>query len=81
MATCPEWDAGIEVDEFDVDRDDQLSCAECGSNLEVIRLFPLELDLATDDDADDDEAEDGDEAEDSQEEAEDDDADDEDQKE
>src|SRR5439155_14012477 len=35
MATCPECDAEIEVDEFDVDKGDQLSCPECGSNLEV----------------------------------------------
>ena len=35
MATCPECDAEIEVDEFDVDKGDQLSCPDCGSNLEV----------------------------------------------
>ena len=54
MATCPECDAEIEVDEFDVDKGDQLSCPECGSNLEVIALSPLELDVAPDDDDDDD---------------------------
>ena len=35
MATCPECDAEIEVDEFDVDKGDLISCPECGSNLEV----------------------------------------------
>ena len=40
MATCPECDAEIEVDEFDVDKGDQLSCPECGSNLEVTSLSP-----------------------------------------
>jgi alpha-aminoadipate/glutamate carrier protein LysW len=61
MATCPECDAEIEVDEFDVDKGDQLSCPECGSNLEVTGMAPLELDLALDDDDDDldDVAEDG----------------------
>ena len=54
MATCPECDAEIEVDEFDVDKGDQLSCPECGSNLEVVGMSPLELDLAPDDDEDDD---------------------------
>ena len=44
MATCPECDADIEVDEFDVDKGDQLSCPECGSNLEVTNVSPLELD-------------------------------------
>jgi alpha-aminoadipate carrier protein LysW len=54
MAICPECDAEIEVDEFDVDRGDQLSCPECGTNLEVTGLAPLELDVAPDDDEDDD---------------------------
>jgi alpha-aminoadipate/glutamate carrier protein LysW len=53
MATCPECDAEIEVDEFDVDKGDQLSCPECGSNLEVIGLAPLQLDLVLDDDDED----------------------------
>ena len=64
MATCPECDAEIEVDEFDVDKGDQLSCPECGSNLEVVGLTPIELDIALDDDDDDDDLdddEDGDE--------------------
>ena len=66
MAICPECDAEIEVDEFDVDKGDQLSCPECGSNLEVTGLSPIELDLAPDDDDEDedddlDDDEDGDE--------------------
>ena len=43
MATCPECDVTIDVDEFDVDRGDELSCPECGSNLEVSALAPVEL--------------------------------------
>ena len=46
MATCPECDADIEVDEFDVDKGDQISCPDCGSSLEVIALSPIELELA-----------------------------------
>jgi alpha-aminoadipate carrier protein LysW len=61
MATCPECDAEIEVDEFDVDKGDQLSCPECGSNLEVTGLSPIELDLSQDDDDDDDLDDDDDE--------------------
>lgn len=64
MAICPECDAEIEVDEFDVDKGDQLSCPECGSNLEVTGLSPIELDLAPDDDdedEDDDDLDDDDE--------------------
>ena len=48
MATCPECEADIEVDEFDVDKGDQLSCPECGTNLEVTGVAPIELDLAPD---------------------------------
>src|SRR2546425_5739951 len=58
MATCPECDAEIEVDEFDVDKGDQLSCPECGSNLEVTGLSPLELDLAPDEEDEDVEGDD-----------------------
>jgi alpha-aminoadipate carrier protein LysW len=60
MATCPECDADIEVDEFDVDKGDLISCPECGSNLEVSSLAPLELESADDDDEDDDEDEEDD---------------------
>ena len=60
MATCPECDAEIEVDEFDVDKGDLISCPDCGSNLEVIGLSPVELEMA--DDEDDDEDDDDDEA-------------------
>jgi alpha-aminoadipate carrier protein LysW len=60
MAICPECDAEIEVDEFDVDKGDQLSCPECGSNLEVTGLSPIELDLAPDEDDEDDDADDDD---------------------
>ena len=63
MATCPECDAEIEVDEFDVDKGDLISCPDCGSNLEVSSTSPLELEPADDedddfDDADDDEPDD-----------------------
>jgi len=50
MATCPECDADIDVDEFDVDKGDLISCAECGSNLEVASIAPLELEPVDDED-------------------------------
>jgi len=52
MATCPECEAEIEVDEFDVDKGDQVSCPECGSNLEVTGVSPIELDFAPDEEED-----------------------------
>ena len=68
MATCPECDAEIEVDEFDVDKGDQLSCPECGSNLEVVGLSPIELDLAPDEEDEDEDEDDLDEDEDGEDE-------------
>ena len=66
MATSPECDAEIEVDGFDVDKGDLLSCPDCGSNREVTSIAPVELESTKDDeddDDDDDDDEDGDEEE------------------
>jgi alpha-aminoadipate carrier protein LysW len=77
-AICPECDSPIDVDEFDVDIGDELTCSECGSLLRVSSDSPLEFDLAdeedeldeeedavkTDDDADDADDDDEDEDED-----------------
>ena len=43
MSLCPICDTEVDVDEFDVDRDDELSCPECGANLIVAALSPVEL--------------------------------------
>ena len=50
MAACPACDVEIDVDEFDVEQGDELSCAECGANLDVATVLPIELTLAGDDD-------------------------------
>jgi alpha-aminoadipate carrier protein LysW len=65
MATCPECDADIDVDEYDVDKGDLISCSDCGVNLEVVRLSPIDLELVDDgpdedEDSDSDGEEDGD---------------------
>lgn len=59
MATCPECDAEIEVEEFDVDKGDLLNCPECGTNLEITSVSPVELDLASEEDEEEDFDEDG----------------------
>jgi alpha-aminoadipate/glutamate carrier protein LysW len=69
-AICPECDSPIDVDEFDVDIGDELTCSECGSLLRVASDSPLEFDIADEEDdlddeeeevkATDDDAEDGD---------------------
>jgi alpha-aminoadipate carrier protein LysW len=63
MASCPECDAEIEVDEYDVDKGDLISCPECGTNLEVVAVSPVELDLAADEDEEEDDEEDDEEEE------------------
>jgi hypothetical protein len=40
-----------------VDKGDLLSCPECGSNLEITGIAPIELDVAGDDDDEDDDEE------------------------
>ncbi|MBP1637034.1 MAG: hypothetical protein H6Q10_3608, partial [Acidobacteria bacterium] len=41
MATCPECDADVEVDEYDVSKGDLITCPECGSDLEVVSVSPV----------------------------------------
>ena len=59
MAICPECEADIDVDEFDVDKGDQISCPECGTDLEVTGVAPVEFDVVADEDEDEDELDEG----------------------
>ena len=52
MAVCPECEADVEMDEYDVDKGEIISCPECGVELEVVGLSPLLLDLAAQDEED-----------------------------
>lgn len=55
--TCPDCDADVHVD-TDADKGDVVSCEECGTNLEVVGLDPVELDIVEEDyDEDEDEDE------------------------
>jgi alpha-aminoadipate carrier protein LysW len=55
--TCPECDADVHVD-TDADKGDVVSCDECGTDLEVVGLDPVELDIVEEDyDEDEDEEE------------------------
>ena len=47
---CPECTEDVFVD-ADSEQGDVVSCDECGSNLVVVGLDPIELDLQTEDDA------------------------------
>ena len=52
--TCPDCDADVHVD-TDADKGDIVSCEECGTDLEIVGLDPVELDIVEDDDDMDDE--------------------------
>jgi alpha-aminoadipate carrier protein LysW len=58
VATCPDCEADVHVD-TDADKGDTVSCDECGTELEIVGLDPVELDIveeeADEDDLDDDE--------------------------
>lgn len=43
-ATCPECEEKVYVD-ADSEQGDTVSCDECGADLEVVGLDPIELDL------------------------------------
>ena len=45
-AICPECDSPIDVDEYDVDIGDELTCSECGSLLRVSSDSPVEFEVA-----------------------------------
>ena len=75
MVNCPLCDAVIDVDEEELDEGDSLICEECGANLNVSGVSPLELvpdgvddedeeDLDDDLDEDEDDADEDDEDED-----------------
>ena len=60
MATCPECDAELEIDDDDVEEmeiGDPWDCEACGSRLRVANLDPLEFESEEDDDEEEGEEE------------------------
>jgi alpha-aminoadipate carrier protein LysW len=53
MPLCPACEVEIEIDELDIDKGEIISCPECGAELEVVGLSPIELDLAPSQENDD----------------------------
>ena len=50
-AICPECDEEVYVD-ADSEQGDVVSCDECGADLEIVGLDPIELDIHEDSDDD-----------------------------
>ena len=57
MVLCPECETDLDIDEDDIDEGDVVSCAECGSDFEVITTSPLELNKVADEEEDEDDDE------------------------
>ena len=43
---CPECESELEIDDLDVDEGEVISCPECGVDLRVLSIGPIELELA-----------------------------------
>ncbi len=72
MVSCPMCDANIDVEEDELDEGDSLTCDECGANLAVASVDPLELQAEDGEDFDEEEEDFDEDDEDEEEEEEDD---------
>lgn len=55
MIVCPECESSIDVDQEEMDEGEIVSCAECGTDFEVVTTEPFELVRVEDEEADEDE--------------------------
>ena len=55
MANCPKCDAVIDLDEDELDEGDTLTCEECGADITVAGLDPLELETSEDEEEEEEE--------------------------
>ena len=53
---CPECDNPLDIDEDEVEEGDTLTCDECGADLEIVTVEPLEVALVDAEGYDDEEA-------------------------
>ena len=72
--TCPTCSGVIDLDEEELDEGDPVTCEECGADLKVASVHPVELEpaLEADDEDEDEEDEDFDEDDEDEEDLEDD---------
>jgi alpha-aminoadipate carrier protein LysW len=55
MVNCPNCDAVIDVDDDDLDEGDALTCDECGADLSISSVDPLEVELVGEDEEEEEE--------------------------
>jgi alpha-aminoadipate carrier protein LysW len=61
MVLCPECESDLDVDVDEIEEGDVVSCAECGTDFEVVAAEPLELAPISDEEQDDEKVADADE--------------------
>lgn len=61
MVLCPECENDLDLDEDELEEGDVVSCAECGTDFEVVTSDPLELAAVSEDEDEDEEEVDEDE--------------------
>ena len=54
MVLCPECETDLDLDPEELEEGEVVSCAECGTDFEVVTTEPLELAPVSDDDEDED---------------------------
>ncbi|MGH9359447.1 MAG: lysine biosynthesis protein LysW [Terriglobia bacterium] len=54
MAVCPECEATIDVEEDEVEEGQTLDCPDCGAELEVVSVSPVEFNAVVDEDDEED---------------------------
>jgi alpha-aminoadipate/glutamate carrier protein LysW len=54
MVTCPLCNADLDIEEDELDEGEEFTCDECGGNVRVASVGPLELEEAAEDEDEDD---------------------------
>jgi alpha-aminoadipate carrier protein LysW len=55
MVNCPKCDAVIDIDEDELDEGDTLTCDECGADLNITGLDPIEVEPAEEEEEEEEE--------------------------
>jgi len=50
MPSCPECDAMIDIEEDQIEEGQTVECPECGAELEVVSVEPIEFDVLRNED-------------------------------
>jgi hypothetical protein len=58
VVRCPKCATEIDVDEDEVEEGEILACLECETEMEVVQIHPVKVNVISDDDDEDDEEED-----------------------